>query len=162
MVFGGCLRFGIKINKIYILKKYNFNIYIKILMIVGFRFNILQKIIGIHFQGNIIVTPNWGFYGFFLAAIISLVVTHIIIHQHRMVLKKDVKETKASTNLSNPKQYVKIIIISLICLSVLGLVVGASIDSFAFAFQGAAGFVLPKDKQKVNYSMLSLGILFFI
>lgn len=48
-------------------------------MVVSFRFNIGAHI-GVAEEFNIMVDPRWGFYGFFLATIVSLTTTHIIIH----------------------------------------------------------------------------------
>ncbi len=54
-----------------------------ILMMVSFRFKLEVKILGFEPEFNIIVNPGWAFYGYILATIISLALTHFIIHEHR-------------------------------------------------------------------------------
>jgi hypothetical protein len=55
--------------------------YVMCMLLVSFRFHVdvISELINI----DIIVHPKWGFYGFIIATILSLIWTHIIIHFHR-------------------------------------------------------------------------------
>ncbi len=58
---------------------------------------------------------------------------------------------------SNLKKF-GITILILICGFML--IFGASVDSFTFSFEGAAGFILGTEKNEANYSVISMGIFF--
>ena len=103
-------------------------------MTVAFRFEIVAGALGIKEEANIIVTPNWGFFGFVLAAICSLIITHIILHKHRSVNERDIKESDVELNLSAKNPYLTYLVIGLVGLAVILLLVGSFIKSFAFSF----------------------------
>jgi hypothetical protein len=58
-------------------------------MMISFRFDINLSVIPIVSPRiEIVVEGNFGFYGFVIATIISLIITHIIIHYHRLTREK--------------------------------------------------------------------------
>jgi hypothetical protein len=55
--------------------------YVLVLMMVAFRFHISLQEDSI--VADVLVTPEWGFYGFLLATMSSLALGHIILAFHR-------------------------------------------------------------------------------
>lgn len=57
--------------------------YILVMMEVAFRFQIKGTSGKASAGFDIVVTPDWGVTSFILGTLISLVITHLIIHHHR-------------------------------------------------------------------------------
>jgi len=54
--------------------------YFMVIMIVAFKLLIDLKVMGINISFDITVTPLFDFYCFVMATMMSLILTHIIIH----------------------------------------------------------------------------------
>jgi len=73
------------------------DVYILIMLIVGFRFYITSSYVGgldAYLPADvlvldIVVTPGWGIYGFVLGAMGSLIVNHFMIFYHRRAVRLD-------------------------------------------------------------------------
>eukprot|EP01117_Protostelium_nocturnum_P011002 TRINITY_DN3992_c0_g2_i1.p1 TRINITY_DN3992_c0_g2~~TRINITY_DN3992_c0_g2_i1.p1 ORF type:complete len:982 (-),score=368.11 TRINITY_DN3992_c0_g2_i1:214-3159(-) len=61
--------------------------YVLIMMMVAFNFHIVPDVTIFTAEGtfavDVYVEPFWGFYSFLLATMLSLLITHVILHYHR-------------------------------------------------------------------------------
>ena len=140
--------------------------YVLVLMMVAFRFHIASPSNGMIV--DVLVNPQWGFYGFLLATMTSLAMGHIVLAFNRHATAKgSMPENGEKMVLMNykfnfdgkqvkMKSSTKIVTISLLLLAIVLLGIGAVTDSFNFVFEGAAGLVLG-DKSEASYSLVSLG-----
>lgn len=151
--------------------------YVLVLMMVAFTFSInspnLDWLPPDFLELRVLVRPGWGIFGFIIAAVISLIVTHIIIFYHRkeeeIHLGKEptqntgVKRSAAGHNFmcfsgweerQNVRltMFAKVVVFCFLIFSAILLCAGAFIDSFVFNFGGLAGAVLDDKK----YSLFSV------
>eukprot|EP00299_Pterocystis_sp_00344_P000137 c10043_g1_i2.p1 GENE.c10043_g1_i2~~c10043_g1_i2.p1 ORF type:complete len:1472 (+),score=346.79 c10043_g1_i2:302-4417(+) len=153
--------------------------YVLVLFVVAFRFHcanpdfILPSDVA---AADVIVLPGWGIYGFIMAAILQLILTHVIIHFHR---EAEGKHSHMREITSGAKESVRahtyhsahgkvtfkctlggqIGSTFMLVLSVLMVALGLYLTSFTFDFEGAAGVLLQKLNTPAHrsYSVLSLG-----
>jgi len=72
------------IHTLDVLGKWSFvDIFVLLIVTVAFRTTTDQ---GRGLLVEVFIEPQWGFYGFVFASIMSLVVTHLILYRHRMVI----------------------------------------------------------------------------
>jgi hypothetical protein len=141
--------------------------YVLVLMMVAFRFHI--DLSNESVVVDVLVTPQFGFYGFLLGTMISLAMGHIVLAFHRhavadyaipmggrseslmghVFVSQDGRRFKLSYTA-------KILSVLTIVAAIILLGIGVCTDSFNFLFKGAAGLVLG-DKAETSYSLLSLG-----
>ncbi len=116
-----------------------------VIMIIAFRFQLGGNILFLKLGLDIVVHVDFGFYGFLAATILSLACTHIMIHFHRGIREEKIpfyEEKRPLCYKSKSKKY-GVLFILFACIVLL--FVGAFIDSFAFVFDGAAGWALGKN-----------------
>jgi Paraquat-inducible protein A len=136
---------------------------VMVIMMVSFRFHLA---LGESAMVDVFVNPRFGFYGFLIATIFSLVAGHIELHMHRRCAQTD--------NISDPRvslfshrysfdgrKYLfttifKCLLAGLMVITLGLLAVGSFKKSFKFEFGGLAGAVLGEDNQK-SYSLISIG-----
>lgn len=139
--------------------------YVLVLMVVAFRYH-LEMEGGVKL--DVFVAPQFGFYGFLVATILSLVLSHVLVFFHRsaeVVLPPDSCE-KSAPLYRHPFETVagrrqvsyttkSLGMIYFVCTVVL-LVVGMFQKSFIFEFGGVAGDLIGQRKDAA-YSLVSLG-----
>jgi len=150
--------------------------YVMVMMLVAFRFHLPAP--GDTSTNatalDIYVEPQVGIYTFVFATVVSLIMTHVILHLHR--------KAQQSHNPPSPSEEVESLWrhhygidsdnggfrltgwgCAFIVVSLLGtiaiILVGAIIPAFAFHFQGLAGWAMQADGIDPinNYSLVSLG-----
>ncbi len=145
--------------------------FILVLMLVSFRFHVdldlpLLKVV------DSFVIPRDGFYTFFCATILSLMIGHIVTFLHRYSMMPHI-----SNNLQNQREsirnhifekkypYQRLIQISnrgkwlwfiFNMATIILLVIGATEKCFLFEFKGLSGLVLGNERE-ARYSLISLG-----
>jgi hypothetical protein len=148
------------------LGKWSFvDIFVLLLIMVSFRATI-QLNAGVTME--VVIVPRWGFFGFVLATILSLVGTHVILYQHRTLTYSDASvasnpaedleeaqeeplpsdEKESLTSASNTNKY-------LLCgllVTTLGLIV-ASCVVYIFQVTKQQG----EEVESTFYSVLSVG-----
>ncbi|GMH69373.1 hypothetical protein TL16_g05142, partial [Triparma laevis f. inornata] len=147
--------------------------YVLVMMMVAFRFHIALQDDSI--VADVLVTPEWGFYGFLLATMTSLALGHIILAFHRhAVADYIIPEVSASESLMAHvfqtrtgskfmlRKITRFITAFTIVFAITFLYVGVYTQSFNFQFEGAAGLALkppiaPTDTSTASYSVISLG-----
>lgn len=150
--------------------------YVLVVMMVAFRFHLGQE--G-QAAMDVIVESGVGFYGFLMAAIVSLTMSHVILAWHRFVMGTDTsmmtdemvqKEALWHHSFANGHDSVdssqgpfrfltrreRLAPIVLLCGAFLLILSGSVVDSIHFDISGAAGFVIGSDASK-SYSLISLG-----
>eukprot|EP00656_Telonema_subtile_P002700 TRINITY_DN1122_c0_g1_i1.p1 TRINITY_DN1122_c0_g1~~TRINITY_DN1122_c0_g1_i1.p1 ORF type:complete len:2329 (-),score=412.59 TRINITY_DN1122_c0_g1_i1:67-7053(-) len=147
--------------------------FVLVMMMVAFRFHIgippvsMDGVLGL--PGNlialdVIVQAGWGFYGFLLATISSLIVSHVCIAFHRAAVygtpgeieeqaKKDgteeklkLKEALMNHTFKVPRGYTwtvcgRIVVGFTIVFTFVLILVGSVIDVYSFEFEGATSFL---------------------
>ncbi|KAJ9446235.1 hypothetical protein DIPPA_06135 [Diplonema papillatum] len=134
------------------------------------------------FSFDLMVEPGWGVYGFMTGAIMSLAVNHLMVIAHRNAQKHD--ETKGVSSswfreadmakaderlvlathgwAGVTEQQSKMragAVIALLVLSLVLLILGATINTFSFEFDGVTAYLLHTSKpgsQNSEYSLLEL------
>jgi hypothetical protein len=140
--------------------------YVLVMMMVAFRFHIDLADEGVIV--DVLVTPEFGFYGFLLGTMTSLAMGHIVLAFHRhAVADYIIPAGGARKNLMNHVYQnadggrfkltvcCKVLTLLTILASIVLLAFGVYTESFNFTFKGAAGLVLPDPE--TSYSLLSLG-----
>eukprot|EP00301_Raphidiophrys_heterophryoidea_P001274 c10620_g1_i1.p1 GENE.c10620_g1_i1~~c10620_g1_i1.p1 ORF type:complete len:1568 (-),score=387.24 c10620_g1_i1:170-4435(-) len=153
--------------------------YVLVLFIVAFRFHIANPellIPGEIASVDVFVEPGFGIHGFLMAAVLQLILTHIIIHFHREAEGKHqhMREITGGTadavrshqfrmgaSLRRRVQCTVLgqsLVTLLLVASVALVVFGSIIVSFSFEFAGAAAVVLElvNSPTSSGYSVLSL------
>eukprot|EP00301_Raphidiophrys_heterophryoidea_P013357 c20756_g1_i1.p1 GENE.c20756_g1_i1~~c20756_g1_i1.p1 ORF type:complete len:620 (-),score=213.93 c20756_g1_i1:79-1821(-) len=152
--------------------------YVLVLFVVAFRFHIANPellVPGDIASVDVFVEPGWGIYGFLIAAILQLILTHVIIHFHREAegKHKHMREEHSSTSDAVRSHWFKFgsqrgkvqctwlgqsIVALLLAISVGNVILGSFIKSFSFEFKGAAAVVLRlvNSPYESEYSVLSL------
>ena len=104
---------------------------------------------------DVVVEPGWGIFGFIAAAVLQLILSHVIIHFHREAEgkhqhmrhlttgKASVREHNFSANKGSMEvkctPFGQFLIGLMVFLSAFLVAVGIWVISFTFNFQGAAG-----------------------
>ena len=145
--------------------------FVLVLMMVAFRFHMTLNTDDPNAAaGDVLVTPEWGFYGFLFATMTSLGLGHIVLAFHRHAVatytiqmggRSESVMTHVYARNVDGKMYklrtiVKLMTVVILISSMLLLAEGARKESFQFEFKGAAGLVLGEDA-KASYSLISLG-----
>jgi len=140
--------------------------YVLVMMMVAFRFHIdlSEESVVV----DILVTPEFGFYGFLLGTMTSLAMGHIVLAFHRhatadYVIPAGGASTNVMSHVFTSESGVKfkltttckVLTVLTLFGSIVLLGVGVTVESFNFEFKGAAGLVLPEPE--TSYSLLSLG-----
>ena len=129
--------------------------YVLVLMMVAFRYHL--EILGV--EADVYVTPQFGFYAFLVATIISLVAGHVMLYLHRRTmipivpvysgraesLGRHIFDDKHNGGLVKLTRRFRRTVVAVIFLSILLILIGANLRSFHFEFDGAAGAVLGND-----------------
>lgn len=139
--------------------------YVLVLMVVAFRYRLD---LGRESNLNVYITPKFGFFGFLVSTVMSLVCGHIMVFSHRRA-ELHVAEMEATPNepllqhsfyvegerkqLSKRFQVVLLCMLLTICV-LLGI--GITCKSFIFEFDGLAGMVIGEQSRSA-YSLLTLG-----
>jgi hypothetical protein len=124
------------------------------------------------FVVDVFCVPGWGIYGFLIAAVQSLIATHVIIYYHKEstlhfdtsmeIVKKEALRSHSFGCRDNQGHPVKVkvtywgqfVLVFCIFLSILLLLAGATVDSFSFNYGGLAGVLLSDSNPE--FSQLSL------
>lgn len=140
--------------------------YVLVVMMVSFRLHL--PIFQESFIVDVFVNPLFGFYGFLLATILSLLAGRFELCAHRCYEESeqdpnnDLKETilshvyRVNGRKSQFSPFFRKAIISFIVLPIFLLGFGCILKSFRFEFGGLAG-AMAGDKRKQTYSLVSLG-----
>ena len=154
------------------------DIFVLVMFMVAFRFNIAGEIPGVAgpvpATFDIFVRPAWGFYGFLLATVVSLVLSHIATHCHRQLqdpaeLGPDASSAQAVSGHTfrsadgTPWRFSKLgvrLVAAAIVAALAAALGGLLVESFSFEFQGLAGGALESGGggRSQRYSVLSLGL----
>ena len=142
--------------------------YVLVMMMVAFRFHIALQENGL--EADVLVTPEYGFYGFLLATMTSLAMGHIILAFHRhavadytleesgpreSIMSHTFKGTEGGTFKLKTWSKATAVLTLIAAIALLGE--GVCRESFEFTFKGAAGLVLAPEDRTAAYSVLSLG-----
>jgi hypothetical protein len=144
--------------------------FVLVLMMVAFRCHIALASGDNVLVVDVFVVPKWGFYGFLLATMISLGMTHLIVAIHRSTEKTvelpEIEQCEALMShwyqLQNGREMSltfagrAVVVVLLLAASAM-VFVGAFIESFAFEFKGLTGLLL-FDEAYQPYSLISLGV----
>ena len=139
--------------------------YVLVLMVVAFRYHLeLEK--GV--QLDVFVIPKFGFYGFLIGTITSLVLNHILVFYHRKAVVNIPDEICSSKSTLCRHAYqtdtgrktltmrARVgLLVAFVCTITL-LAAGVTQESFIFEFGGVAGELIGTRKD-VAYSLISLG-----
>lgn len=150
--------------------------YILILMMAGFRFHLatpkFTSFEGVTERGifDVFVVPEWGIFSFMGATILSLALGHIVLGFHMKATLPAPAETHERESLANHTfrtrdgtysctRFGKVLVVFLLLLSIGLIIFGSLIDSFAFEWKGATGWILElvNRNPKTSYSIISLG-----
>ena len=157
--------------------------FVMIMMLVAFRFHL-------PFRGpdddptvasfDIFVEPGQGLHSFILATVLSLVMSHVILHIHRtaadyhrrggehtspeeesperQLLAKHVFTSKASERYSFTV-FGSVLLMGMVLSSIALLIYGALIDAFTFEFKGLAALAMAADgiDPNRNFSLITIG-----
>eukprot|EP00494_Astrolonche_serrata_P030737 UN31005 len=145
------------------------DVYVLVLMMVAFSFDIsspddLDWLPADFLDLHVYVVPGWGIYGFIIAAIISLIVTHVLLHYQRKEeefhlhggTERDRSSDRRAASYHSYFCYsgwdsatkvqvtwfTQIMLLIILMGSMVLLVYGSNIDSYEFAFSGAASLAL--------------------
>lgn len=142
--------------------------YVLAMMIVAFHFNVPLE------EGSVVevvVLPQFGFYGFLFATMVSLIATHVVLHFHRT----STGETSHNSNERfavaehafewHGRHYTFNVFgrwgMQVLLWGTLAVIVGGSlVPSFRFDFRGLAGYALEllKLPTGADYSLIDLGL----
>lgn len=159
-----------------ILGKYSLlDTFVMIMMMIAFRFHLLLPETGFLKETaaiDIIVLGEWGIYGFVIATVISLTLTHIILAMHRHAENPDPKISQEGGQISLCRYDMQIqsesyrfswigrhSISFMLIMSTCLLVWGITVPSFTFTFKGLISLPmnLTGESTYTAYSVLSLG-----
>ena len=84
-----------------------------------------------------------------------------MLHFHRSVNEKKLNFDETKTKLSGKTNWKTHLVNIIILTAGILLISGSLFYSFNIEFKGAAGWVLPKDKKKSSYSLVTLGIILY-
>ena len=156
--------------------------YVLVMMCVSFHFQLNQFVpVG---GADVVVEPGWGFYGFLLATMISMSLSHFMTYYHRLatgqygLLDADTRRmalrshkfltrdpTKKPKNDDGYEPRVvtctpsgQMCVVFMLFVALVLLIVGALATSFSFHFMGAIDIALPQEQVKADYSLISLGV----
>jgi len=147
--------------------------YVLVLMMVAFRYHLQlfdADVVGL----DVLVVPEFGFYGFLLATTLSLVTGHAAVYYHR---RAEISFPSGNTGDSKcPPQslllghsyevfgdrrqlsrFSQIALLFLWLSAAVLLGVGMTKKSFVFEFGGLAGIALGDENRRNEYSLVSLG-----
>lgn len=143
--------------------------YVLVLMMVAFRFHLAMTKGDNKAIIDVIVIPHWGIYGFMLATMISLAMSHIILAFHRNIEEKRIlPDTGPLESLSDHSFRLhdgtrvrattagKIVVLLSIAFTAAIICAGVWIESFAFEFEGLTGYLLGDDAE-APYSLIKIG-----
>ncbi|KAJ9446232.1 hypothetical protein DIPPA_06131 [Diplonema papillatum] len=157
-----------------------------IMLMIAFRMHIYEP--GLAFLPDnflmldVIVTPGWGVYGFMTGAILSLTINHVMVIMHRNAVEYNDTNGASSSwfNHVDPGRAEERIVLAshgwqgvgpaesklrtagvlfLLAASLILLVLGATVDTFEFEFQGLVAWLINEDEagsQSQSYSLISL------
>jgi len=146
--------------------------YVLILMMVAFRFHVtspeVQSQIGVV---DAYVQPEFAFYSFLFATMLSLTLGHVILGLHDKTVSTNKKvEHHDRDSLANHTFHTdngtytctgfgKTMIVLMLLITGGLITAGSILYSFAFEFKGATGYILELDNRnpKTSYSMITLG-----
>jgi len=140
--------------------------YVLVVMMVSFRLHLSLFLETIFV--DVFVNPVFGFYGFLLATILSLIAGRCELHAHRSYERSEQESNDESKETILSHEYrlggqrlrfstlFKQVIISFIAVVILLLCIGCFLKSFTFEFGGLASAMLG-DEKKQNYSLISIG-----
>ena len=139
--------------------------YVLVLMVVAFRYHLdLEGGVTV----DVYVAPQFGFYGFLVGTVLSLVLSHTLVFYHRsaeVVLppgpcEKSTPLCKHSFQTVTGRRQLslltKIVMLGVLLCTLVMLVVGMFRESFIFEFGGIAGELIGKRKDAA-YSLVTLG-----
>ncbi|KAL6068024.1 LBP/BPI/CETP family, carboxy-terminal domain protein [Balamuthia mandrillaris] len=126
---------------------------------------------------TIVVKPDWGFYAFLLATIISLVITHVVLAFHRRAANWERRKQLFALEKKQRSEAVgshafrlgnvllrctiagKVLVTALLLISLVMITVGSFIPSFEFQFHGLAAIALELlgYSTEQSFSVISLG-----
>ncbi|KAL7566843.1 hypothetical protein ACA910_021342 [Epithemia clementina (nom. ined.)] len=151
--------------------------YVLVLMMVAFRYHLRffdADAIGL----DVMVVPQYGFYGFLLATTLSLVSGHAAVYYHRVIKTVFQGTTRTTTTADQSDRsslsifyhsfqvagvrrqlslFSKLMLLFLLVAAAVLLGIGITKKSFIFEFGGLAGIALGEDKRRTAYSLVSLG-----
>eukprot|EP00759_Apiculatamorpha_spiralis_P003507 PhF_6_TR11673/c0_g1_i1/m.18889 len=138
--------------------------YVMVMMMVAFRFHVVVDV-DPGSTLDVFVTPRWGFYSFLLATIISLIISHVEMHYHRVAghifeeIAKDALSIRSLADRSQWKGVYRWGVVFTLTACCIFVVIGSIIHSFQFEFHGAAEVVFSYLNESTHqpYSVLSLG-----
>lgn len=146
------------------LGKWSFvDIIVLIIMMVAMNMRIVTN--GGRDVTEIFLVPLWGFYGFVFASILSLSITHVILHLHRRVMygqEEDMKKNERSNSISSadsgrglgrtaPKRPTAAVGLLLLAAFVL-LMIGSFLETFVFIYEKVG------EHEERRYSLISIGM----
>ena len=136
---------------------------------VAFRFHIALADQGV--DADVLVTPQYGFYGFLLGTMTSLALGHIILAFHRHAIADHVLEEggKRESIMGHVfkgreggafkiRTWGKVATTLTLLMAIVLLGLGVCKESFEFTFKGAAGLVLAPEDRTAAYSVVTLGL----
>ncbi len=140
-----------------------------VLLMVAFRFSLVLPLGGSEARVDVIVQPKVGFYALQAATMLSLVLGHIIAYNARKARGSfsttpggAVESIAAHTfSISGDRElrlttFGNVVVIFYMLIALTFLLMGSTLDSFIFDFDGLAGAVLGDTKESV-FSLISLG-----
>eukprot|EP00038_Savillea_parva_P007040 m.167479 g.167479 ORF g.167479 m.167479 type:complete len:1133 (+) comp12830_c0_seq1:237-3635(+) len=153
--------------------------FLMIVFMVAFRLHIEKTIPGsvpeqapVHVAVDVVVSPQWGLYGYLAATCLSLALNHAVVHYMRVVEvdqfstppTDDRVALNAFTFTHNGRTVYflrngRILVSALLLLSLLLFCAGLSVEAFNFEFMGMAGWVLDPTLHGKNiqrFSVISL------
>eukprot|EP00977_Amphora_coffeiformis_P013267 scaffold3421_cov181-Amphora_coffeaeformis.AAC.7 len=139
--------------------------YVLVLMVVAFRYH-LELEGGV--KVDVYVDPQFGFYGFLVGTILSLVLSHTLVFYHRSAeaslpprsCEKATPLCKHAFQTANGRRQfsmrTKMLMLCAFVFTLVMLVIGMFQESFIFEFGGVAGELIGQRKDAA-YSLISLG-----
>ena len=151
--------------------------FMMVMMMVAFRMSFLPSpewefTTPSTFDVELVIDPCYGMYGFLTAAIATLILNHIQIICHRNCLEYDegYKQSWLQVGKSDPTRrvlssfqnpVVSFFVVFLLFVALTLVLLGCSVHSFSFQFEGlAGGFLLATDpnSQHKPYSVFSVAV----
>ena len=139
--------------------------YVLVLMVVAFRYHLE---LGGGVKVDVYVDPQFGFYGFLVGTILSLVLSHALVFYHRRaevsfpssLCENFTPLCKHAFQTANGRRQVsvvtKMLLLSVFVCTLVMLLIGMFQESFIFKFGGIAGELIGQRKDAA-YSLISLG-----
>ncbi len=91
------------------------------------------------------------------ATLLSLILTHVIVHFHRKSKEKEELRVPEMRALGFKKRTWRYVILAVLLCTAAFVVIGAAIPSFNFTFYGLAGALVGESEASKDYSIFSLG-----